>query len=82
MELGSGCKGEVVMGGESRLFFSRRLLAVPLRGRVWGTVVPQVVGSNHITYFAGWCCGEDFSLDKDGTGGRHVAQELSPFITS
>jgi hypothetical protein len=48
VDLGSGCKGEVVICGESRLFFSRRLLIVPLRGRVWGTVVPQVVGSNHI----------------------------------
>jgi len=42
---------KLVMGGESRVFSAGGLLSVPLRGRVWGTVVPQVVGSNSVTYF-------------------------------
>ena len=45
-------QGRSGYGRREPRFFRRRLLVVPLRGRVWGTVVPQVVGSNHITYLS------------------------------
>ena len=50
-----------LVAARAGVFSAGRLVIVPLRGRVWGTVVPRVVGFKSHLFVAG-CCGEDLGF--------------------